>query len=362
VVGAAVTMMAVACTGVGSDLSGNGPQRASVAGMAAQAPPVTTPPTSPPPGDAAIAPAPKRFDGPAPARERLPRHLSVGGTPGPGTWAVVIGIDDYPGSAHDLRSAGADAEDVNAALAGMGVPEDHRLLLKDGQVTRQVLRSAAEWLTARATPDAVAVFFFAGHVRKVGQTTEAMVAADGGTVTDAELAGLLRSLQARHSWVVMAACFGGGFTEVLRPGTILTGAAPADQKAYENLAFGRSYLVQYMVREAMIEGRAPDTVQAAFEYARTRISQDYPARVPVQVDHAGSPLDLRPPGSPRPAPPPPRGVETPATTASTTPPSPAAKPTAKDGASRRSPTTTTTTTKPEDRCKKLVGVLRCGPR
>lgn len=353
---AVVAVLGGACSGADGG-TGGGP-KAQVAGVALDAPTTTAapePPTGPSPGDVAIAPAPERFDGPPPAPKPPPRQLASRVSPGPGTWAVIVGINDYPGTSHDLRSAVADADDVNTALAAMGVPADHRLVLKDGQVTRKVLRSAAQWLADRAGPDAVAVFAFAGHVRKVGKTTEAMVAADGGTVTDAELAGALRGLQARRTWVVMAACYGGGFTELLRPGVVLTGAAAADKEAYENLSFGRSYLVQYMVREAMIEGRAGDTVQSAFEYARDAISRAYPQREPVQFDQAGGPVDLRPPGAPRPATAP---TTAPPTTTTTAPPS-------KGGGTGQSggggSTTTTTTAAPTDACPRLrvPNIVKC---
>jgi hypothetical protein len=356
----AVTTLAAACSGVGANLPQSAPAPPQVASLAGAPSTASTPepPLAPPPGDAVIAPAPAHFDGPPPAPKPPPKQLTASrSAKAPGTWAVVIGVNDYPGVTHDLRSAVADAEDVNAALAGMGVPADHRLVLKDGQVTGKVLRSAAGWLAERAGPDAVAVFFFAGHVRKSGPSTEAMVAADGSTVSDAELAGLLRGLQARRSWIVMAACYGGGFTEVLRPGVILTGASPADKEAYENISFGRSYLVHYMVREAMIDGRAADTVQSAFEYARGAISRDYPHRMPVQFDQAGGPLDLRPPGvaRPAPAPTPQKAQEPPPSSTTTAPPRRHEQPSSDAGGDQP----TTTTTAPTQGACNALRVVRC---
>lgn len=345
----ALALLTAACGGVGSQLA-SAPKAAELDSLA-----VTAPPPAPPPGDTAIAPPPERFEGSPPPRRRAPARLTARGTPGPGTWAVVIGVNDYPGTAHDLRSAVADARDVDTALAGMGVPADHRLVLTDGQVTRQVLRSAAEWLTGVAGPEGVAVFVFAGHVRKTGNT-ESMVAADGGTVSDAELAGIFRRLQARRAWVVIAACYGGGFTEVLRPGVVLTGAAPADKEAFENLTFGNSYLVEFMVIRGMVERRADDTVQSAFEYAREALSLEYPERVPVQFDPGGSPLDLRPPGTARPVAPTTRTQ--PSTTPTTAAPPPPDKgsgdsrPPSGGSSGGSSPPTSTPPATP-DTCKQL---------
>ncbi|MGH8998416.1 MAG: hypothetical protein ACRDY7_03400, partial [Acidimicrobiia bacterium] len=44
-----------------------------------------------------------------------------------GVWAVVVGIDDYPGESADLSAGTADAKDVSRALAAYGVPADRRM-------------------------------------------------------------------------------------------------------------------------------------------------------------------------------------------------------------------------------------------
>lgn len=270
-------------------------------------------------GDIAIAPPPDAFDEPArtqpppaPLRKRFANVVPSGGT-----WAVMIGINDYPGTRHDLRSAVADVDDVNEALARMGVPGDHRLIVTNGQATASTIKLAAEWLVAHAGPDAVAVFFYAGHVRKVGGRSEAILGADGRLVHDTELAAALRPLKAERAWIGIAACYSGGFTEVLAPGRVLTAASAANSLAYENAGFGRSYMVQYMVREAMIDNRAPASVQASFDYARLAIARDYPGREPVQFDHGSGPLSLRPPAA---GPPPPAQPKHAATSHQSPPP------------------------------------------
>jgi hypothetical protein len=278
----------------------------SVEEVAAPAVEGAAPPLPEPAAEPVVVPPPDAFAAEAPPPPAAPppplRHGFDGVQPSSGTWAVVVGVNDYPGGRYDLRSAVADANDVNEALSRLGVASSRRLLLRDGQATAGAIRSALEWLVANAGPDAVAAFFYAGHVRKVGSGTEELVGADGRTITDADLAGQLSRLEARRAWIAIAACYSGGFTEVMRPGRVLTAAAPADQVAYENPNFGRSYLVEYMVRRAIIQDQASATVQTAFNYAREHIKKDYPNRVPVQFDSAGGPLDLRPPGSSGPPP------------------------------------------------------------
>jgi len=272
--------------------------------------------------DVAIAPPPLVFDEPAPPPEPPPvalRQPTVEGiVPEGGVWAVVIGINDYPGGRSDLRSAVNDANDVREALLRYGVPGHRVLSILDRQATPEVILAAADWLVAHSAPDATAVFFYAGHVRKVGAGHEVIVAADGRLLSDADLGDRLRPLAARQAWIGIAACYGGGFTELLAPGRVLTAAAGPNSLAYENLSFERSYLVQYMVRMAMIENRAPATVQGAYQFAVDALRRDYPNRLPYQIDHAGDPIALGttsgappPPGEPEPSEgsPPPSGSQ-----------------------------------------------------
>jgi hypothetical protein len=256
----------------------------------------------------------------------------------------MVGINDYPGTRHDLQSARQDAEEVDTALGRLGVPGTNRLLIRDAQATAATLRRAVDWLRAHEADDAVVVFFFAGHVRKVGEGREAVVTADEGVLHDVDLASMVASLRARQGWVTIAACFGGGFTEVLRPGWTLTGAAAAGEVAYENEQLGRSYLVEYMVRRAMV-AQGEVKVEAAFAWAHAALSRDHPDRVPVQFDHGPLDIDLRP-------------------TASVPAPAPAggsAQPPASEPRSDVEPSPADGAPPPEDSCGQLTaGVVRCG--
>jgi hypothetical protein len=212
----------------------------------------------------------------------------------------VVGIDDYPGTDADLRAAVADARDVDSALAGYGVPASHRMLLLDKQATADNVRAALGWMVGRASPDSTAVFFYSGHVRQVAgdpdhdgeAIDEAIVAADGDNVYDGQVADILRGLEARSAWIGIAACYGAGFDDALAPGRILTAAAGENDVAYENSSLGHSYLVEYMVRRAMLQGKAPGSVQDAFTWARAQIARDYPNRQPAILDRSRGPMVL----------------------------------------------------------------------
>ncbi|MDQ1396465.1 MAG: hypothetical protein QOG64_1724 [Acidimicrobiaceae bacterium] len=210
----------------------------------------------------------------------------------PGVWAVVIGIDNYTGSSENLKSAKADAGDMNQLLSKDGVPADHRLTLLDDQASGAAIRSAVDWLVAHSTDATTAILFYAGHVEKLSSSTEAIRGSDNDLVTDADLAAHLHLLHARSAWITIAGCFAGGFDEVLGPGRMLTAASDANHLSYENDSLGRSYLVEYMIRRAMLQQAGDVTVQAAFAAAVAALRHDYPNRVPLQFDDTGRPVDL----------------------------------------------------------------------
>ena len=185
------------------------------------------------------------------------------------------------------------------------------------------LTTSATSAVPAASSDATAVFFFAGHVRKLASHTEAMVGSDGHTVVDTELASHLNGLRARHTWIVIAGCYGGGFDEALKPGRILTAAAPANQIAYESTDLHRSYLGEYLTHQALLEGQADGSVEQAYAFAYVGLKRDHPDRLPVQFDDVQGDLVLGPVPSPPPSAPAksaPPGPPPPSTTTTTTPP------------------------------------------
>jgi len=226
--------------------------------------------------------------GPAPAFAGGARSLGGGEV-----FALVIGIDDYPGESADLGSAVADADTIDAALGGFGVPAGNRVVLRDGQAQRADVVAAVQSLAAQGGPDSTLVLAYAGHVRKVDRDTEELVLADGGAITDVELASLVAPASAGRMWFLLASCFAGGFTELMAPGRVLTGAADADSFAYESPELGASFLVHHLVREAWLQGAAGPSVQDAFAHADAALAP-HPDRRPVQLDQLGVPLVLGP--------------------------------------------------------------------
>lgn len=253
-------------------------------------------PPEPSADPSAPAPAPAPVTPPGGGADRAPTAAAAASAPVAEVWAVVIGIDQYDGATPDLGSAVGDAASMVAVLDRFGVDAAHRSVRLNRDATAEGVLAGARWLVDRAGPEDTAVLFYAGHVR-LRQGAQVVVGADGNTVRDTELAAILAPLRAKQTWIVMAACFGGGFTELLAPGRILTAASPADELAFENVELGASYLSHYLLYQALLQGAANASVQDAFSWSQAQLSQRFPNRLLVQDDRLGRPLDLRAPAA-----------------------------------------------------------------
>lgn len=238
------------------------------------------PPDAPPVAPLAVVPP----SGPTPLT------VASGGR----TLAVIVGVDDYPGTDSDLTASVADGRDVAQALSSLGVAPADVLTLFDGQADGETVVRALRWLADAAGPTDTAVLFVAGHVRELGGPTEAFLAADGALVTDEVIAAELAPMRAARSWLVFATCFGGGFDEVLAPGRMLTAAAGPDALAYESLDYGRSFLGEFVLRRGLLGGQAgTTTVEGLVAWAQARLAAEHPDRL-LWTAGDGTSIDLRP--------------------------------------------------------------------
>jgi hypothetical protein len=94
---------------------------------------------------------------------------------------------------------------------------------------------------------------------------------------------------------MLAMCYAGGYA---RPG--VTGAnrvavfsSSADHRTWQ-LGDAGSFAVLYMVRYAMIDSEAPDSVEAAYRYARKHISSNARRGIPLMSDGVDGDLVLGP--------------------------------------------------------------------
>jgi hypothetical protein len=182
---------------------------------------------------AAESPQPRLFV------DRLPTNDGIdyaarypgGGDPS-GRYALLVGIDDYPGEDSDLPSSVADASLMKQALVDVyGFAESNIVVLTDGEATREHVLHAFVRHLGQAGPEGAAVFYFSGHGVQIGDnlglTGEADPEDDGtdesitlwnappdqggrGTVIlDDELGVLVRQLRTERMLMILDACHSG---------------------------------------------------------------------------------------------------------------------------------------------------------
>ena len=195
---------------------------------------------------------------------------------------MVIGINHAAGS-RPLAGAVADAKNLGKALSKYGFLETNVSMLLDGEATRSEILSKLDELAAKTPKDGVAVFALASHTRKHGGQSH-LVAADGRLISASELAGRLAKVKSKM-WVALPTCYAGGYAlpGVVGNDRVATFASSAKEESFE-LGTAGSYLFINMVRKAMIEGRAPNSVESAFKFAEAEIRRTAPRRVPFMAD------------------------------------------------------------------------------
>jgi len=239
-------------------------------------------------------PAPKR----APARAApatAPRHRPtyvvdasylqpVVSTARPGAHtALIVGINDNDPK-NPLQGADADATNMRAALLKYGFHSSDITILLDGRATRSRILAELRNLVARTPSDGIAVFAAASHGAGTSFRT-----ADGARLYAGELGSYLGRIRA-PVWTSLAMCYAAGFAVpgVVGPNRIATFSSAANQLTYEIPGAG-SELFYTMVKQGMLDGYAPQSVESAFRYARSTLAKSY-TNLPVISD--GVPGDL----------------------------------------------------------------------
>ncbi|MCG8454779.1 MAG: caspase family protein [Holophagales bacterium] len=255
----------------------------------------------------------------------------------PKTWALLVGINDYPhfDAASRLRGTLADV-DAMASLLRERAPGLHLRILRDSQATRAAVLEAWRWLEAEARADDEVLFYWAGHGSQVRDDTsderdgwdETLVPHDSGRrehpnrdLVDDEIRHWLHRLSAktRNVALIIDACHSGtaartGVRTVPRdpqprstpapriaeagvgpadwlglpPGCVLLSACRDDQKAIEPLIGGQkrgafTWALEQAIREAPAEAAWRDL----FAVAESQVAvATFGAQVP-QIEGAG---------------------------------------------------------------------------
>ena len=150
-----------------------------------------------------------------------------GGDPS-GRYALLVGIDDYPGTDSDLQGPRGDVAMMHDLLVSTyGFVQENIVTLLDQDATRTNITHAFAAHLGQAGPEGVAVFFFSGHGARLEENRgiadpvdpeqngvdEALVVWGDGDETnlilDDELGFMANNLGTSRTLLVVDACFSG---------------------------------------------------------------------------------------------------------------------------------------------------------
>jgi len=157
--------------------------------------------------------------------------FGTGGDPD-GRYALLVGIDDYPGTGSDLRGPVEDARIMERALVErFGFDPANVVTLNDSDATRANIAQGIVQHLGQAGPDGVAVFFYSGHGTQIGENIGLTGSLDpeprgegdeaiyiygqsyeSSVILDEELGYLIESIDAGRALVAVDACFSGEIT------------------------------------------------------------------------------------------------------------------------------------------------------
>lgn len=139
---------------------------------------------------------------------RSPRH--------PNAFALVIGVEKYPGGIPKAEFADRDAQAMVAHLRALGVPLRHIKRLTDEMATGNRIKGALHWLKRNVRPGSTVYVYFSGHGAPGQGGTAYLVPFDGDpsdlSDTGVSTSGFYKDLEklpAKHIIVALDACFTG---------------------------------------------------------------------------------------------------------------------------------------------------------
>lgn len=184
-------------------------------------------------------------------------------------YALVVGINDYPGTQNDLTGCMKDVQDVSAFLGSQGFPQENIVVLRDAQATIAGIEGAFKsHLIAKAKPGDSVVFFFSGHGTQVpdldgdedDDADECICNYDinprnpASWMTDDRLRVLISQIQTDRILVMLDCCHSGTGTRGF------SGQSPVPGAKYMHLGFDRPERVtrNFSIKQTM---RSPGTLK-----------------------------------------------------------------------------------------------------
>ena len=148
-------------------------------------------------------------------------------------WAVLVGINDYPGSSNDVPfSINEILSFRNTLLEGGNWLESHIQVLTDDNATIDGVFNALKWLDENEDENDISIIYYAGHGSR-NSSNERLKIYDG-YISDVDLDVKLDDLEGSMV-IILDCCFSGGFIEEIgERGRVVLTACQKDSYTYQD--------------------------------------------------------------------------------------------------------------------------------
>jgi len=217
-------------------------------------------------------------------------------------YAIVIGINNYPGAGSDLQYAVADADEMSYVLTSF-YGFSNVLELTDAAATYNAIKTAiADVRTSAKSGDEV-VFFFSGHGAKgkaadgdKNNVDQSIVVQENGQfafIWDGELVQWFSGFLTNRIIFVFDSCLAGGMSVLKADGRVVCMASTINSMSLEGAAWGGGHgqFTYYFAEAGMEKGLAGKydyngdgtlyqpqdvSVEEAFDYANANCKSQTP--------------------------------------------------------------------------------------
>lgn len=189
-------------------------------------------------------------------------------------YAIIIGINDYPGIADDLRySVSSSGGIYHLLLNDYNFKWQNIFYLQDIYATSDGISDAIDIISSKITSNDVFFFYFAGH----GGYTPSyfMYLADGTLFTADHLKTKLNSFNCSEKYIILDCCHSGGFIpQIESPGTYIITSSLPNQLSYESSQLKKGVFTHFFLKA---KNDATDnnadgvlSIEEMFPYARDK--------------------------------------------------------------------------------------------
>ena len=173
-------------------------------------------------------------------------------------YAIVVGVENYPGYDYDLQYCADDASEIRSYLiSGCNFKSSNIWYLLNSQGTHSAILNAFSQIASIDTTNDVFFFYFSGHGGWTGAVDEYICPYDSipstpsNRLTDDELDSLLDILACSEKYVVIDACFSGGMIpESQAAGRYLMTACQDYETSLETYELRNGVFTYYFLRSS----------------------------------------------------------------------------------------------------------------